>query len=74
MDKEKTLQLLLVEGEQEELVKIVEQVRYPNSLGKITPPVTVTHNDKEYVLHRHYADVIYIYKPAKKVNIDVLLD
>tara|TARA_R110002096_G_scaffold390109_1_gene584570 strand:+ start:557 stop:784 length:228 start_codon:yes stop_codon:yes gene_type:complete len=70
-----TLQLILVREEDEALVAVISQERYPNTLGKITPPITVTHNGKDYILKRVWIDgLAYLYHPAKRKSIDDLFD
>jgi len=69
-----TLQLILVNADDESLIAVISQERYPNTLGKITPPVTVTHEGKDYLLNRLWMHSAYIYHPAKRKSIDDLLD
>jgi len=69
-----TLQLILVREEDEALIAVISQERYPNTLGKITPPITVTHEGKDYLLNRIWTHSAYIYHPSKKKSIDDLLD
>lgn len=73
MSKSETFQLLLVRGEDEALVAVVSQERFPNELGKITPPITITHEGVEYLLNRTWMHGVYLYHPSKKKNIDDLL-
>tara|TARA_R110002094_G_scaffold214658_1_gene185186 strand:- start:7242 stop:7469 length:228 start_codon:yes stop_codon:yes gene_type:complete len=70
-----TLQLILVRAEDEALITVVSQERYPNTLGKITPPVIVTHDGTDYILNRAWIDgLAYLYHPSKRKSIDDLLD
>jgi len=72
--RSETFQLLLVKGDDEALVTVLSQTRYPNTLGEITPPVTVTHEGKEYLLSRMWMQGVYLYHPSNKKNINDLLD
>ena len=71
--RSETLQLILVHGDDEALVAVVSQERYPNELGVITPPITITHEGTEYILNRNWMQGVYLYHPSNKVNIDDLL-
>ena len=73
MPVSKILQLILTKGEDEAVVKVVSQERFPNQFGEIVPPVMVEHEDIEYIMNRQWADSIYIYHVAKKRSIDDLL-
>jgi len=71
--RSETFQLLLVRGEDEALVALISQERYPNELGEITPPITVTHDGTEYLLNRAWMRGVYLYHPSKKRSIDDIL-
>jgi len=75
MTKSKVLTLILTKDNTEEsVVYVYKQERYPNELGEIVPPVTVMHDDKEYILHREWMSTVYIYHPCQRRNIDDILD
>lgn len=64
---------MLVKGEEEAIVRILEEERYPNELGVIVPPISVELDGQEYILKRHYIENIYVYAPAESLSVDELL-
>lgn len=72
----KVLYLMLTHGNEEELVIVLSETRYPNELGAIIPPITVEHQGVEYILKRQWNMMqdTYIYRPSKKKQLDDILD
>lgn len=73
MSESRTLQLMLTTGSNEEVLIVLEQERYPNELGEITPPVTVEHDGVEYILKRMWMHDVYVYGPSDRRSVDDLL-
>lgn len=73
MSKERLFRLLLTTGQQEEVVAVLVQRRYPNELGEITPPITVRHEGQEYILKRKWMQDVYVYQPLHRSMIDDFL-
>lgn len=73
MSKSKLLRLLITEGDDEEVLAILVQERYANKFGEITPPVTVEHEGREYLLKRKFMPDAYVYKLSEKKRIDDFL-
>lgn len=63
---------MLVKGEDEAIVRVLEQTCYPNELGVITPPITVDLEGQEYMLNHHYIENIYVYKPSECIDLEDL--
>ena len=73
MSKEQLFRLLLTKGKDEEVIAVLTQRRYPNSLGEITPPITVRHEGQEYILKRKWMQNVYVYQPSQRSMIDDFL-
>lgn len=65
--------LLLVKGEQEAVVAVLEQECYPNQLGEVVPPIMVEHKGEQFIFKKHWMGPVYVYHPAKVVKLDDLL-
>jgi len=75
MTKSKTLKLILTrDDEDESVVSVKSQERFPNQFGEVVPPVTVMHENEEFILHREWMNGVYIYHPCNRRSIDDILD
>ena len=62
---------MLVKGDDEEVVDVVERIDGALSPdGRIMPAITIKHASGEYLLSRHFMINVFIYKPLEKINIE----
>ena len=67
----KTMTLILTRGDHEEVVHTIMHEATANELGAFTPPVSVDHEDVEYILVRewHMMRNTFIYKPSFTIDV-----
>ncbi len=73
MSKSRILRLLITVGENEEVLAVLTQERHPNTFGEITPPVTVEHEEKEYIIKHQLTQDVYVYGPSDRRKVDDFL-
>lgn len=52
---------LLVEGEEEAVVGVIERTLYPNEKGNTLPPMTLEYCDRTYTISREFMPRFYVY-------------
>ena len=73
--RSKSFKLMLVEGDDESLVGVIDREIFPDENGNILPPLEVEYCDQTYMINREFMPDFYVYSlQEKEPERDPILD